>query len=98
MLTHLLRDCTKPDACKVVDRETRVLRVVQREHTAARFTHVRVLEPFRKHLEAHLFHDFLQHDLGEDTRTARCVILVHFDHVKHAPADRVRRDQVSKEA
>lgn len=97
MLTHLLGDGTQVDGSEVVDRETSVLRVVHREHTAARHPDFGVLEAFCNRLEAHALRNLVEHDLDEYTGTGRRVVFGQLDAVEYVPGDRVRGDEMTEE-
>jgi hypothetical protein len=98
MLPHLLRDRTQPDGRKVVDREPRVLRVVDREHVLVRALHGRLPEPRRQLLDSQLLRHLLQEDLDKDSARTRRLLLVHVNDVEDAPGDAVRREEVAEEA
>lgn len=67
MLSHVFGDSAQSNAREVVDGEARILGVIKREHASATLPDFWVLESLRKHLEAHLLVNLLQHNLDEDT-------------------------------
>ena len=63
ILSHLLH------AREVVNRESRILKHIHREHGFTTPLHLRILEPLRESLQSHPFHHLLHHNLNENTTT-----------------------------
>ena len=97
MLTHFLRDSTQTNAREVVDRETSVLRVVHREHSATGHLDLGVLEPLRDGFETHALRHFIEQDLDEDTGTRGRILFGEPDAVEDIPGDSVGRKEVTEE-
>jgi hypothetical protein len=96
--SHVLGKHTQSDRGKVVDGESRVLRVVFGEDTRQCRLQVRFLEP-RSHLfDSHLLHDFLHEDLDEDSARRRRFLLVHVDEVKDSPRYSIGSQEMAEES
>lgn len=85
MFPHLLRDRTQPDRREVVDREPRVLGVVEREHVLERSLHAGLSKPLRQLLHSQLLRHLLEQNLDEDTTGRGGLVLVHVDDVEDSP-------------
>lgn len=90
MLTHLFCDSAQPNACKVINRKSGILRVVHREHSSARRLNLIIFEPFYQNLEPHRFSHFVEHDLDKYTTAGRSIILSQFNTFHHGPRNRIR--------
>lgn len=99
MLSHALGKSSEPDARKEVDAESRVLgAVLDGQHVGVVLLHRGLLEALDELLESEDFLHLLEEDLDKDTGRRGRVVFVHVDDIEAGPADRVRRQEMTKEA
>lgn len=98
MLSHVLRHRTETNTGEEINRESRILGIVDREHVAQVHLEIRLLESFGELLQSHSFENLLEHDFDEDTTRRGGVVLVHLDDVEDGPGNGVGRELMSEEA
>ena len=97
MFTHVFGNSAQSDTREEIDREPRVLWVINREDVGQERLKLILLEPLLEFDQTHSFDNLLKHDLDEDTTRTRRVVFVHLDRFHHGPRNGVRHQQVSEE-
>ena len=97
VLAHLLRDRSKPNTREIIDRESCILRVIQREHSPRQHPNLRIRKPLFDSRQSHRLHNLRKHDLHKDTARTRRGFFGDLDGFEYGPGDGVVREEMSEE-